>query len=149
MTDERIQQAEAFLTEAVYRSRGRQAVDAALSPAASGEVGRCGLGEKAAVVLDLDPRGRELFEQLFGALPDDDASESRLEGIRDALKSWVKRQDALDRTRNHFLKAFRQEHGFDRTAYTKEELAAYESGLEEVNERARDELRSQAEALLG
>ncbi len=114
-----------FLREAVYRSRAAQAAGVALR-ASGGESG-CGLGERAGVVLDLSPRGEELFAQLWprGAPP--------IEALRDALKRWVERQDGLDRKRNHFLKDFRQQHGFDRTRYTPAELRAFEDGLAQIN----------------
>ena len=47
--------AEELLQETVYRSRGEQA-GAALLRARGGGTGNCGLGERAAVVLDLTPR---------------------------------------------------------------------------------------------
>lgn len=116
--------AEEFLREAVYRSRAAQAAGVVLRSSGGGS--GCGLGERAGVVLDLSPRGDELFAQLW-------PRGTELETLRDALKRWVERQDALDRKRNHFLKDFRQQHGFDRTRYTPEQLRAFEDGLAQVN----------------
>ena len=123
--------AEELLQEAVYRSRGEQAGAAALRAGRAG-AGNCGLGEKAAVVLDLSPRAEAVFGELFPAGLADDA----LGRVRDVLAAWVKRQDTLDRRRNHFLKEFRLTHGFDRAAYPPERLAEFEAGLQRVNDDA-------------
>ena len=64
------------------------------------------------------------------------------------MASWVKRQDALDRKRNHFMKDFRQTHGFDRTTYTSEQLASFETGLDAVNAEVAEARRQAAVALL-
>ena len=130
---ERLALANAFLQEAVYRARGDQAgatlMTAGKRPAGDGPGGAapCGLGEKPSVVLDLSPRAEDLFEALFGAEPVD------LDAIHASMGKWVKRQDALDRKRNHFLKDFRSAHGMDRRTYSEVEGAEYESGLEAVN----------------
>jgi len=140
---ERNANVEAFLQEAVYRSREAQA-GAGLWAAGDPNAANCGLGESAAVVLDLTPRATELFDALWP---------SSLEGeelafVRERLKDWVERQDALDRDRNHFLKGFRQKHGFDRSAYSDELLRTFETGLDGVNARIADERRALAETLL-
>lgn len=145
MSEERLRLAESFLQEAVFRSRGRQSIEAALNPADENHPGQCGLGAKAAVVLDLERRGRELFDEIWPDL----AEESGLERIKSSMRSWVQRQDALDRKRNHFLKAFRQEHGFDRNAYSPEQAQAYRSGLDAVNTEVDELRRKAAEELLG
>jgi hypothetical protein len=144
--DGRQRAAEAFLTEAVYRSRARQAAAAALlaplDPAAA--KGRCGLGESAAVVLDLSDAGRELFAQLW---PDEPAA-AELARIRARMTDWVEAQDALDRQRNHFLKGFRTKHGFDRTRYDAAQLAEFETGLARINAAEDDARRTAALALI-
>ncbi len=140
---ERIANAEAFLQEAVYRSREAQA-GAGLWAAGDPNAANCGLGESAAVVLDLTPRAIELFDALW---PTPIEGED-LAFVRERLKDWIERQDALDRDRNHFLKGFRQKHGFDRSAYSDDLLRTYEAGLEAVNARVTDERRATAEALL-
>jgi hypothetical protein len=148
---ERLVLAQDFLREAVYRSRARQAASSALAPseAVDGErsaaLGNCGLGAKAAVVLDLDARGRDLFARLFGG---DDLPGPALERVHAAMTDWIRRQDALDRKRNHFLKAFRNEHGVDRRTYGAEPLAEFEAGLAEVNAQCDRELDEAAQALL-
>ena len=152
---ERLDLARDFLREAVYRSRARQAASGVLAqppvspdgPDAerSAALGNCGLGAKAAVVLDLDERGRDLFARLFGG---DDLPGPALERVHAAMTGWIRRQDALDRKRNHFLKAFRQEHGFDRRAYTADEQRAYDGGLAAVNAECDRELDDAARALL-
>src|SRR5688500_5466087 len=104
--EDRLELAEAFLREAVYRSRARQATEVTWRQAQrSGGpgAGTCGLGERAAIELELDARGRELFEAIWPSAPD----QAELERISGVATRWVERQDALDRERNHFLKAFR------------------------------------------
>lgn len=140
---ERLKRAEAFLQEAVYRSRAAQA-GAGLWAAGDPNAANCGLGESAAVVLDLTPRAEELLAALWPAPP----TGAALEAIRAAMTAWVERQDALDRDRNHFLKGFRHKHGFDRNAYSDEERQAFESGLEAVNDRVATERRAAAKRLL-
>lgn len=138
-SDERIQQAQAFLQEAVYRSRARQAAGTELA----GGDPNCGLGEKAALELNLSERGAELFASLW---PDPDAVDRA--HVLGVLSDWVTRQDALDRKRNHFLRDFRHANGFDRTAYTAEQREAFEQGLDAVNREVNDGLRQAAQRLL-
>ncbi|MBM3991937.1 MAG: hypothetical protein FJ298_13140 [Planctomycetes bacterium] len=91
-------------------------------------------------MLELTPRGRELAAELYpNVVPSHVAA---------LLREWVERQDALDRDRNHFLKAFRHRHGFDRNAYSPELRAQFEQGLERVNAAAAAERRAVAERLL-
>lgn len=126
---ERLEQAELFLQEAVYRSRERQAAGVELRRGASPAAGNCGLGEKAALELDLSARGRELAGQLWPA----GLEGADLARVRTELAAWVVAQDALDRKRNHFLRDFRQMHGFDRTRYTPDQLRSFEDGLARIN----------------
>lgn len=143
MDAERVSLAEAFLREAVFRSRAAQAAAGAF-PAPSSAPGRCGLGERAAVVLDLSAEGARIFARLWPDLP----PAAELERIRGVMGEWVVRQDALDRKRNHFLKAFRGQHGFDRTGYGAELLAEFEGGLARVNAEEDRERRAAALAIL-
>ena len=140
-----LEAARAFLEEAVYRSRARQAASTALAPfAGSSDARRCGLGEKAALELDLGPRGAELFEELWPAgLPD-----ATLARVRAAMAAWIARQDALDRKRNHFLRDFRGAHGYDRAAYGPAEARAFEQGLAAVNAEVEAGLAAAAAALV-
>ncbi|MCC6409192.1 MAG: hypothetical protein IT453_18685 [Planctomycetes bacterium] len=144
MDGDRLALAEAFLQEAVFQSRAKQAAGTVLAAGASAKPTNCGLGREAAVVLELSPRGRELFEALFPLVLPDEA----LASLRERISAWVERQDQLDRDRNHFLKAFRQRHGFDRRAYSAEQLADYDSGLAEINARADRERREHAARIL-
>jgi hypothetical protein len=174
MTDDRIHLAEDFLREAVYRSRATQAMHSMLAKRASPERGNCGLGEKAAIELDLSPRGRELFEELFAQVdrkaggaqqqspsttasietPRSDphvganAHAALLKRIHARMREWIESQDALDRSRNHFLKAFRGRHGFDRTKYSAAETAELDAGLARINDEEDRERLSAAKALL-
>jgi hypothetical protein len=143
MEARRVERAESFLREAVYRSRASQAAIGSLVPPTSGTTGNCGLGHKASVVLDLGERGRELFLDLWG----DDIAPASLDQIRDVMRDWIERQDALDRKRNHFLKDFRGKHGFDRTKYDAERVSEYDAGLARVNDDENRARRSAAERL--
>ena len=146
MNENSVDLAEEFLREAVYRSRASQAVSTLLAKGESPERGNCGLGEKAAVALDLSPRARDLFERIFtGAADVDDRALAR---IHACMRAWIEAQDALDRKRNHFLKAFRNEHGFDRTKYSPAEIAELEAGLARINDEENRERRSAAQVLL-
>lgn len=139
----RVELAEEFLRQAVYRSRSAQAFTTTIEKgrATQQQGGNCGLGQRAAVVLDLDERGRELFERLWTDSAD-------LEHVHAVMKRWIERQDALDRKRNHFLKDFRREHGADRTRYTPDETAAFEAGLARVNDEENRLRRVAADELL-
>lgn len=132
----RLQAAEDFLREAVYRSRATQALETFLAQGAAPKLGQCGLGERAAIVLELDARGRELFERVWTTEPGDED----LVRIRAVMRRWVEAQDALDRDRNHFLKAFRKAHGFERARYTPEQTKEFERGLADLA-RIEDERR--------
>jgi hypothetical protein len=141
--DERLRTAETFLVEAVFRSRAKQAALGATGGAAA-DGGRCGLGVRAAVELNLDRRGLDLFERLWP----DGLSDVALQRVRAEMTTWIRRQDALDRERNHFMKAFRAEHGADRTAYTEEQQRAWREGLDAVNDKENAERREAARRLL-
>ncbi len=125
MESKRADLADAFLREAVYRSRASQAAVGSLLPPKSSATGNCGLGEKASVVLDLGDRGRELFLELWR----EELEPAALDRVRNMMRDWIERQDALDRKRNHFLKDFRGKHGFDRTTYDAELTSQYDAGL--------------------
>jgi hypothetical protein len=147
--NEPVELAQALLQEAVYRSRERQAAGAALSGLELADdvvrdAGNCGLGQRAEVDLDLTARGAELVAALWPAALDADARER----LHAAMTAWVRRQDALDRKRNHFLRDFRGSHGYDRTAYSPEVCAAFEDGLAEVNAEVARGLRAAARELL-
>lgn len=139
--EERLALARSFLQEAVYRSRGDQAGAALFAAAGTGTEG-CGLGKGPSVVLDLTPRAEALFRDL-GASP-----ATALKPVQECMAGWVRRQDALDRKRNHFLKAFRGEHGADRRGYSEEVLRAFEEGLDAVNAQVSEALEEAAASLL-
>ena len=139
----RTELAERFLQEAVFRSRERQAVGAELRRGAKPDAGNCGLGEKAAIELDLSARGRELAGQLWPA----GLAHEHLDALKTAVADWIVEQDALDRKRNHFLRDFRAKHGFDRSKYGDESLHAYETGLARVNAEETERRRAVARQL--
>jgi len=141
----RLELAEAFLREAVYRSRAAQAAQGTFpSTAPATASGRCGLGERAVVVLDLSDTGRELFERIWSTEP----TEGEFDRLRDVMREWLVDQDALDRKRNHFLKAFRNRHGFERAKYSNELVAEYDAGLTRINAEEDEARRTAARALL-
>ena len=145
---DRLQLAETLLQEAVYASRARQAAGVSLLLAREKDGSsptNCGLGGEAAVELGLSEEGRTALEALW---PDDTAG-SEVERLRAALAAWVERNDRLDRDRNHFLKAFRTKHGFDRRAWSPELLAEYDQGLAQINARVDAERLAAARDLLG
>lgn len=147
MSDTRLELAQALLREVVYLSRAKQAAGVGLLQGKLAHLPKgptnCGLGTEAAVELGLEGRAGELFAALWPEL-----DETELERVRASLAAWVARQDQLDRDRNHFIKAFRHQHGFDRRDYGEEQLAAWEAGLDEVNGRCDAEFARAAQALL-
>jgi hypothetical protein len=148
MSNDRIDLAEELLREAVYRSRAMQGVATMLAKRSADE-GNCGLGAKAAVVLDLSPRGQELFERMFQHGDELQHGEgSTVTRVQSCLREWIVAQDAIDRRRNHFLKAFRNEHGNDRTKYSASQTAELEAGLARINDDEDRARRSAAESLL-
>lgn len=140
---DRITLAEQLLAEAVYRSRGLQAVQVGLSSGTS-SAGACGLGEEAAVDLELTPHGQELFDELWPQ----GVPATRAEALRAKMADWVELQDSLDRKRNHFIRDFRRAHGADRREYGPDVAAKYEAGLEKVNREVREACHRAAEELL-
>lgn len=148
--DHRAHLAEEFLREAVFRSRAGQAASAGLAGARLAEPagpGRCGLGERPALELDVSERGARIVEELFGG-PLDGSAHVHTAHLRAAMGAWIEVQDTLDRKRNHFLRDFRAQHGFDRNAYTPEVLSRYEQGLERIHGEASARLTEAARALL-
>ena len=149
MTEERIRRAESFLQEAVYQSRARQAAGVGLSggrpdgPPGSPTSG-CGLGGDSATDLELTERGEELFRELWPRA----VGPTELARIQEVMTEWVERQDALDRKRNHFLRDFRQTHGFDRRTYSKELANEMEAGLAAINAEVNERLAAAAKTLL-
>jgi hypothetical protein len=136
----RLELAESFLAEAVYRSRERQAAGVELRRGAKMGAGNCGLGEKAAIELDLSARGRELAGELWPA----GIEGARLEELKALVAGWIVEQDALDRKRNHYLRDFRGQHGLDRTKYGAELLRGFEAGLARINAEETERRRALA-----
>jgi hypothetical protein len=141
-SEERLALAQGFLRDAVFRSRATQATGGVFASKPDGE-GRCGLGDKAALVRDLTEEGANLFKRLWP-----DASDADVERIRARMNAWVVEQDALDRKRNHFIKAFRQKHGFDRVRWSREQSEEFDFGLAKVNAGEDDARRRAALDLL-
>ena len=140
-----VELAESFLQEAVFRSRERQTATVELRRGAAPGAGNCGLGDKAERALELSPRGKDLFARLWPAGLDD----ARLAHIGELVTEWIDEQDKLDRKRNHFIKAFRLEHGFDRTKYSGELSRAFEAGVGAINAEETGKKRAAAQRLIG
>ena len=134
-SEQRVQLAQAYLREAVFASRAKQAAGSSLMQGAG-----CGLGTRAEVALDLTPRAAELARELWPR----ELNARELELVRTTAAEWVEQQDALDRKRNHFLKDFRTRHGFDRNAYPPDQLAAFDQGLARINAEVGERLRAAA-----
>jgi len=139
MSADRIELARAFLLEAVYRSRNSQGLNSVFEGKSN-----CGLGEGPVANLDLSEKARGIYDELWPG----EMQQATLDEIRATTRAWVERSDALDRDRNHFMKAFRHANGFDRNAYNSEQLAEYEAGLAAVNSTVDAELTEAAAALL-
>ncbi len=147
--EERLELAAAFLREAVFASRARTAAGLSLGgidlERPAGGPGSCGLGEKAAVELELSPRAASLAERLWPAA----LAPAEREGVRETMRDWVVLQDGLDRARNHFLRDFRAAHGTARDAWSAETARAYDEGLAALHAREDARLREHATRLLG
>jgi hypothetical protein len=142
-SEERLVLAQAFLREAVYRSRATQAASGVFAAKPDAQ-GQCGLGEKAALVRELTEEGANLFKRLWP----DGMSDAAVEQVRARMNAWVVEQDALDRKRNHFIKAFRQKHGFDRVRWSREQSEEFDFGLATINAGEDDARRRAASALV-
>jgi hypothetical protein len=142
-SEERLALAQSFLREAVYRSRASQTASGVFASKPD-SMGQCGLGEKAALVRDLTQEGADLLKRLWP----DGMSDAAVEQVRARMNAWVVEQDALDRKRNHFIKAFRQKHGFDRMRWSREQAEEFDFGLAKIN-AGEDDARRRAASELG
>ena len=145
--NDKLQAARNLLQEAVYQARARQAAGVGLSghqldqPAPDGG---CGMGHAPEEALELSERGGEILRKEWPS----PLGPVAVDRVRSVLQDWVQRQDALDRKRNHFLRDFRQSHGFDRRAYSDEEAHAFENGLDRITVEADERLAQAAHELL-
>jgi hypothetical protein len=143
MSDDRHQLAASLLQEAVYQSRARQAAGVALEKP-GGSPGGCGLGSETAIDLELTPHGEEVFRKLWPR----EIAPTELVRIEGLLRDWIEQQDAFDRKRNHYLRDFRNAHGFDRRTYTVEVAQEFDAGLARINAEVEERLRRSASELL-
>ena len=149
MSEDRIRLGQSLLQEAVYQSRARQAASVGLSGGqldrpSTGTGAGCGLGQETAIDLELTERGEEVFREIWPR----QLAPTEVTRIQNGMRDWVERQDALDRKRNHFLRDFRQSHGFDRRTYSDEDAHAFEAGLDRINNEVDERLRQAAVELL-
>ncbi len=140
MSENRLHLAEELLREAVFEARARQTAGAGLLDSPS----NCGLGDGPELDIELSHRGKELASELWPR----PLTPTELAAIQETTRGWIERQDALDRKRNHFLRDFRQTHGFDRRQYAPEVAQAFEQGLARVNEENEQRLQDAARELL-
>ena len=127
--------ARTFLEEAVLASRSQPQ-----DPLGSAS---CGLGDGPALALGFNEKQRGLLQGLGKhILPENAATVPR------TVDAWVKMQDGLDRRRNHFMKAFRQQHGMSRKAYSPEVNAEFSAGLDAINADNDERLSAAAQELL-
>lgn len=131
-----------FLQESVFAAREMQHGRGSLPAADAG----CGLGEKPAMPGEFTERQARLLEELLSRRGSAAGTEV-YGGVQRLTEAWIRVQDGLDRKRNHFLKAFRQEHGFDRRAYAPEVEAEFSAGLDAINRDNRVRLEEQAGAM--
>jgi hypothetical protein len=128
--------AKKFLEAAVFASR---------SAGAGPESGACGLGDGPVLGAAWSEEQQRSMDAL---VPAGLTAEQRRQVDQEAA-AWVRTQDGLDRKRNHFLKAFRQEHGVSRKTYSPPVAAAYDAGLDAVNGDNDARLAAAAQRLLG
>jgi hypothetical protein len=141
---ERERLAQALLRDAVFQARARQAAGIGLAGGGPEESGGCGLGPEPSTEIGLSSRGREILKELW-LRP---LAPTEIEHIQGSIQGWIERQDAFDRKRNHFLRDFRQAHGFDRRLYDAQVARSFEEGLERINAEADERLQEAARELL-
>jgi len=142
----RLQLAESLLQEAVYQARSKQAAGIALGAAGSDPAsGGCGLGAEPSRELELSERGQEIFHELWPR----ETPPTELDRIRGSMQEWVELQDAFDRKRNHYLRDFRKQNGFDRRSYTMDQAREFDDGLARINAELNLRLHEAAAKLLG
>lgn len=136
--------AAAFLQESVYASR---AASHAFSPRALDGASGCGLGLRPAIPEDFSPRQAELLERMTALLGVEPSAMPYGE-LRKRAAEYIKIQDGLDRQRNHFIKDFRTEHGFERAAWAEPVAAQFKTGIDAINAENRARLDALARALV-
>ena len=95
----------------------------------------------------LDHHGALIYAMVTMSAVDRTMTDAELARIREVMRAWIEEQDAFDRERNHFLKAFRKENGFDRAGYALEVRERFERGLEEIGRGEDWARRRKAEVL--
>jgi hypothetical protein len=136
---DKAESAKSLLRELLYKTREKS--HAGSLPGAGG--GLCGLGDPVELFRnlgnDLGPALQNLFRDRTGV---DRETATRL------IEGWIKEQDGLDRERNHFLKKFRHEHGFDRRQYGPELEKRFNEGVAAINDRQNQSLDRAAQQLV-
>jgi hypothetical protein len=129
--------AQKFLQEAVFASREQS------HKVPVGDAAGCGLGQRPAIPDSFSQKQAELLERMMevGKAPD-------FAALQDVAEGWIKLQDGLDRKRNHFLKDFRNQHGFNRREYPPDVDAEFAAGVAAVNEENRARLEAHADQVV-
>jgi hypothetical protein len=143
-SEERQRLAQELLREAVFQARARQAAGIGIAGSGPEDSGGCGLGREPASEIELSSRGRELLKELW-LRP---LAPTEVEHVQGSIQGWIERQDAFDRKRNHFLREFRQAHGFDRRLYDAQVARSFEDGLQRINAEVEERLQEAARELL-
>lgn len=128
-----------FLQESVFASRE---ASHGFSPRSLDGASGCGLGLRPTIPDDFNGKQARLLEQMLSAASK--GEHGPFASIREKVEEWIKTQDALDRKRNHFLRDFRQQHGFDRASYAADVEAAFKAGLAAINDENRQRLDTHA-----
>ncbi len=145
--DALVELARTFLQETVLASRQ---TSHAFNPDSLGSAttGGCGMGPRPDAPDTWTPRQQELISLMSrtaGTPPKSD--DLLLHNVARTCIDWIRRQDAIDRQRNHFLREFRTRHGFDRHSYDVTVEAAFREGIEAINAENRSRLDDHAQAI--
>lgn len=129
-----------FLEESVFAAR-----EAQHGGGPTVEAGGCGLGARPVIPASFNKKQADLMEEMIGVSGGD--AEIVVAAAVQHAEQWIKLQDGLDRKRNHFLKDFRNAHGFDRKQYPPDVEARFKQGIDAVNQENRSKLDAAADAV--
>lgn len=138
----------AFLQESVFASRAAShSTTLRLLDGASG----CGKGPRPVIPEDFNPRQADLLARML-VLRAVTPSPAMFDTVRDRVGRWVKIQDGIDRQRSHFIKDFRDIHGFEHASWAAPVQAEFKERIDVINADNRVRLDAAAgdlAALLG
>jgi len=128
-----------FLKAALYRARESLHRNDSLNS----KSGFCGLGDTAPMPQDL-PEEHVALLKYFSS----ERLTQRRGLIPPLLQRWISDFDPIDRANNHFLKRFRQKHGFDRRRYDDRVEQAFTEGLRKIHAEQEEVLNRHAAELV-